>query len=165
MDASEELPATKGQVRRRGKERKQAVKSTEKLQDATNQSKSKSKLTDSRSSVKDDRGNKNTRETLKTKQKSGAAAEKQTKSVRVAGGPQRRKTEEKESNLQESEQAVKGRGKPPGSAQTAASQAKNQSKVKTGEALSHGGRKAADDVGEEAQNAGPRRSRRIASRR
>ncbi|XP_027147660.1 uncharacterized protein LOC104928335 isoform X2 [Larimichthys crocea] len=152
VDTSEELPAAKSQVRSRGKERKQAVKSTEKLQDATNQNKSKSKLTDSRSSLKDDRENKKTSETLKTKQKS---AEKQTKPVRAAGGPQRRKTEEKDSDLQESEQAVKGRRKPPGGAQTAASQAKNQSKVRTGE--------AADD-GEEAQHAGLRRSKRIASR-
>ncbi|TKS66553.1 hypothetical protein D9C73_000610 [Collichthys lucidus] len=153
VDTSEELPAAKSQVRSRGKERKQAVKSTEKLQDATNQNKSKSKLTDS---LKDDRGNKKTSETLKTKQKS---TEKQTKPVRAAGGPQRRKTEEEDSDLQESEPAVKGRRKPPGGAQTAASRAKNQSKVRTGEAP-----RAADD-GEEAQHAGLRRSKRIASRR
>ncbi|KAG8004564.1 OX-2 membrane glycoprotein, partial [Nibea albiflora] len=140
-DKVEKLPAAKGQARRRGKERKQDVKPAEKLQDAKKQNKSK---TDSRSSVGDDRGSKNTSEPLKTKQKSGAAAEKQTKSVRAAGEPQRRKTEETDSNLQESEGAVKGRRKPPGSTQAAASQAKNQSKVKTGEAPSRGGQRAAD---------------------
>lgn len=167
-DTSEEPQATKSQVKRRGKERKKVVKSTEKLQDTTNQSKStKSKhtdgKTDNQTSVKGD----HTSEALKTKQKSGAAAGKPTKSVKAARGPQK-KVEE----TQESVQAVRGRRKPPGSAPTAASQPNNQSKAKTEEAQqaapSRSRQKAAvaaDDAGEEAQSAGPRRSKRIASRK
>lgn len=177
-DTSEELHATKSQVKRRGKERK-AVKSTEKLQDTTNQSKSMSKhtdcKTDNQNTLKDDHANKNSeRETLKAKQMSGAAAErpaKPVKAVRVS----RKKVEEQQSN-QVSVHTVRGRRKPPGTTQTAASQLKDRGKVKTEEdqsasqqaASSSSGKKAAvaaDDVQEGAQNAGLRRSKRIASRR
>ncbi|XP_044044509.1 uncharacterized protein si:dkeyp-34c12.1 [Siniperca chuatsi] len=176
-DTSEELQATKSMVKRRGKERKKAVKSTEKLQDTTNQSKStKSKhtdnKTDSQTTVKDEHANKNTSETLTTKQKSRAAAERLTKSVKAAKEPQK-KVEEQQSNPQKSVLAARGRRKPPATTQTVASQLKNQSKVKTGEAQStsqqaapsRSRQKAADDAVEEAPNAGLRRSKRIASRR
>ncbi|XP_039997656.1 stress response protein NST1 [Xiphias gladius] len=185
-DTSEELQAAKSQVKRHGKERKKTVKSTEKLQDTTNQSKSiRSKRTDSKkasqTSVEDEHANKNNSETLKTsttkqtKQKSEAVTEKLTKSVKAATGPQK-KVEEQESNSKESLQAVKERRKPPGTTQTTASQPKNQTKMKTGEAQStsqqatpsRSRRKAAvapNDAGEEAQNTGLRRSKRIASRR
>ncbi|XP_045908846.1 uncharacterized protein LOC123973041 isoform X1 [Micropterus dolomieu] len=175
-DTSEELHATKSQVKRRGKER-EAVKSTEKLQDTTNQSKSTMSKhtdckTDNQNTLKDDHANKNSeRETLKAKQMSGAAAErpaKPVKAVRVS----RKKVEEQQSN-QVSVHTVRGRRKPPGTTQTAASQLKDRGKVKTEEdqsasqqaASSSSGKKAAGDVQERAQNAGLRRSKRIASRR
>ncbi len=159
VDTSEELHATKSQVQRQGKERRKAVKSAEKCQDTTNQSKStRSKMTDSQASVKG--------EALKTKQKAGAAAKKPTKPVKEAKGPQK-KVEEKESD-QESERAARGRRKPPGATQTTTSQSKSQSKVKTGDSSSHSRQKAAvaaDVAGEEAQNIVLRRSKRLASRR
>lgn len=181
-DTSEELQATK----RRGK-RTQAVKSTEKLQAAKKQSKStRSKPTDGKTdrqtSVKDDHANKNASETLKTKRTSGAAAEKLTKSVKEARGPQKKEARgpqknvvKQESNSQESVQAVGGRRKPPGTTRTVASRLKNQSHVKTGDSPSTSqqaapsqGRKqaavAAGDAAEEAQNTVLRRSKRIASR-
>lgn len=166
VDMSEELQDTKSQVKRRGKERKKVVKSTEKLHDATNQSKStRSRLADSKADnqtgVKDDHANKNTGETLKTKpdkNKSGAAGEKPTKSVESARGPQ-----QKESNPHESEQALTKRRRPPGRAQATDSQLKNQCEAETGEALSRNRLEAAD-AGEVAPNVGLRRSKRIASR-
>lgn len=143
-----EEQAAKG---RRGKERKKA----------TNKTKStRGKLTDGKTSEKEDHANKGTGETVKTKPKSRAAAtEKQTKSAKAPRGPQK-KVEETESNPQESEQTVRGRRKPARAPQT--SQPKNQSKVKAEEAASsRGGQKAGVD---EAQGAGLRRSKRIASR-
>ncbi|XP_073318276.1 uncharacterized protein [Pagrus major] len=156
-ETSEEQ-AAKGRVQRRGKERKKAVRFPEKLHDTTNQTKStRSKPTDGETGVKEDDAS----ETVKTKQKSGAAAEKQTKSVKAARGPQK-KVEETQSNPQESEQTVRGRRKPPRALQTTASQPKNQSKVKMEEAASSRSRQKA--AVEEAQSAGLRRSKRIASR-
>ncbi|XP_051283388.1 myosin-11 [Dicentrarchus labrax] len=167
-DTSEELQATRGQAQPRGKGRKKAV-STEKVQDVA-------KSESTKTSVKGDHAKKNTSETLKTKQKSGATAEKPVKSVKAARGPQKKKVMETESNPQESVQAVRGRRKPPGATQAVALQPKNLSKVRTGEAQSTSqqaapsrrGQKAAvaaDDAGEEAQNSGLRRSKRIANRR
>ncbi|TDG96333.1 hypothetical protein EPR50_G00239060 [Perca flavescens] len=172
-DTSEELQAAK----RRGKGTTQAVKSTENLQGTKKQSRStRSKPTDgkmdSRTSVEDDRADKNTSETLKTKRTPGAAAEEPTKSVKEARGPQKN-GEKRESNSQES---VGGRRKPARPARTTASRVKNQSHVKTGESHSTSqqaapsqGRKqaavAAGDAAEEARNTVLRRSKRIASRR
>ncbi|GLD63411.1 uncharacterized protein AKAME5_001503800, partial [Lates japonicus] len=185
-ETSEELQEAKSQVKHGGKERKKAVRFREKIQETTNQSKStRSKhtdhKTDSQASLKDHHVSKNTNETLKTsatkqkKQNSEAVTEKPTKSVKAARGPQK-KVEEQESNSQESVQAVRGRRKLPGTAQTTATQPKNQTKVKSGRAQSmsqqaapsHSRKKAAvapDDAGEEAQNTGLRRSKRIASRK
>lgn len=154
LDTSEEVQDDKSQVKRRGKERKKAVKSTEKLQGTTNQSKStRSRLADgkadSQTSLQDERAN--TKETLKTKPKSRAAAVKPTESVKTTRGPQ--KKVERESNPHESEQAGRERRKPAERAQTSAPRPKKQSQVKTA------------DGGEEAPNCGLRRSKRIASRR
>lgn len=161
VDPSEELQATKSQVQRPGKERKKAVKSTEKFQDTTNKSKStRSKLTDR----KTDNETSEKDEIHKTKQKAEAAAEKPTKAGKTARGPQR-KVEEKESNQKVSEPAAKGRRKLPGTAQNTTSSTKNQSKVKTEGAPSHSRQKAADVGAEEAHSAGLRRSKRIANRR
>ncbi|XP_042260941.1 uncharacterized protein LOC121892153 isoform X1 [Thunnus maccoyii] len=186
-DTLEELQVSKTRVKR-GKERKKAVTPTERLQDATNQSQptgmnSSSQQTvietDNQTSLKDD-AHMNTNESMKTstkeqtKPKSGV--EKPTKSVKAARGPQK-KAEEQESNSKESVKAVRGRRQPAGPSKTAAPQPKNQSKVKAGErqstsqqaASSHRSRNkvavAADNAGEEAQNVGLRRSKRIASRR
>ncbi|XP_035533738.1 cingulin-like protein 1 isoform X2 [Morone saxatilis] len=167
-DTSEELQATRSQAQPRGKGRKKAVVFSEKVQDVA-------KSESTKTNVKGDHAKKNTSETLKTKQKSGAAAEKPAKSVKAAREPQK-KVAETESNPQESVQAVRGRRKPPGATQAAASQPKNRSSVRTGEAQSTSqqaapsrrGQKAAvaaDDAGEEAQNASLRRSKRIANRR
>lgn len=146
-ETSEEQ-AAKG---RRGRERKKATNKT-KL--------TRSKLTDSETGVKDDHAKQSAGETVMAKPKSRAAAtEKQTKSAKAARGPQK-KVEETESNPQEPEQTVRGRRKPARAPQT--SQPKTQSKVKTEEAASsRGGQKAGVD---EAQGAGLRRSKRIASR-
>lgn len=169
-------------MKQRGKDRKKAVTSSEKLQDATNQnqptginwsSKHTVRKTDSQTSLKDDRAHKNTDESMKTsteeqtKHKSGV--EKPTKSLKAARGPQKKAEE------QESVQAVRGRRQLAGPSKTTDPQPKNQRKVKTGEtqstsqqAVSSRSREkavAADDAGEEAQNAGLRRSKRIASRR
>ena len=129
-------------------------------------------------SVEDDHANKKTSETLKTsttkqtKQKSEAVTEKPTESLKVAKGPQQ-KVEEQGSN---SEKSVRGSRKPPGTAQTAAPRPQNQTEARSGAArstsrratLSHGGRGeaavAAVGAREEAQGAGLRRSKRIASR-
>lgn len=185
VDDSEELQAVKSQVKGREKERKKAVKSTEKLHNATNKSNKvksiRSKRTDSQNIVKDDHVNKSTSEMLppsaeeQTKREPEAAAKKQTKSGKALRGPQKN-VEEQELNSQDTLQAVRGRRKPPGATQTVASQPKNQCKRKTVESQSTSqqaapsrSRKkvvvAAGDAVEEAQNAGLRRSRRIASKR
>ncbi|CAB1417559.1 unnamed protein product [Pleuronectes platessa] len=142
----------------------------EKLQDPTNQGKSTmSKHTENQATLKEDRASKGTNEapsaTKQTKQKSV------DKSVK---GP-KKKVEEQEEPVQ----AVRGRRKPPPppppAAQATAPAPKNQIKVKTAEAQSalqpaapsRSRRKAAaapPGAGEEAQNAGPRRSKRIASK-
>ncbi|KAI3366118.1 hypothetical protein L3Q82_009944, partial [Scortum barcoo] len=157
-DTPEEPRAAKSQVRR-GKERKKAVKSPEKLQDTTNQSKSKKSKRTDQTGVKDDQ--KTTGETLKAKQKSGAA----TGSVKAARGPQKKAEEGSDSPVR----AARGRRKPAGSAQAATSQPKNQSKTDearpTKQAAPSRGRQKAAVAAEEAQNAGLRRSKRIASRR
>uniref|UniRef100_A0A3Q0QRJ7 Uncharacterized protein n=1 Tax=Amphilophus citrinellus TaxID=61819 RepID=A0A3Q0QRJ7_AMPCI len=99
---------------------------------------------------------------------SGAAAEQQKKMVKAAR-VKKEKAEVHDLNAQESVQPVRGRRrKPAGTAQTTVSQQKNQSKVKTGEAEapSRGRRRAAAaDAAEEAQSEGPRRSKRIASKK
>lgn len=161
VETSEEAQASKSQVKHKAKGRKKTVRFAETLQETTNQSKSsRGKHTDGQTSVKDNHANKKASETLKAKQKSGAAAERPAKSVKAARGPQKRV--ETESNPQESEQAARGRRKPPGSAQAAASQARNRSKVKSEAAPSGSSQKSA---GEEAQNSGLRRSKRIASKK
>lgn len=185
-ETSEKLQEAKSQVKHGGKERKKVVRFREEIQDTTNQSEStRSKRTDHKrdrqASLKDHHVSKNTNETLKTsatkqtKQNSEAVTEKPAKSVKAARGPQKN-NEEQESNSQESVRAVRGRRKLPGTAQTTATQPKNPGKVKSVRAQStsqqaapsHSRKKAAvapDDAGEEAQNTGLRRSKRIASRR
>ncbi|XP_059183919.1 uncharacterized protein si:dkeyp-34c12.1 isoform X2 [Centropristis striata] len=164
--ATEEVQAPKRQEKRQVKGRTKAVKPAEKLQDTRNQSKStKREKTDDQTSVKADDANGNTSETLKTKQKSRAAAEKPERSVKEAKGP-RRKGEE-----QKAVQVVRGRKKLPEPAQAAASQPKNPSHLKPPAAppssqqasRSQGRKKAARDAAEE-QNTVLRRSKRIASR-
>ncbi|XP_035006111.2 axoneme-associated protein mst101(2) [Hippoglossus stenolepis] len=162
----EAAETTSGELR--GRNRRQERKK-EKLQDPTNQSKStRSKRTENQATLKEDRASKSTNETpsatKQTKQKS------EDKSVKAAKGPQK-KVEEQEVPVQ----AVRGRRKAPAAAQAAAPAPKNQSKVKPVEARSasrpaapsRSRRKAAaapPGAGEEAQNAGLRRSKRIASR-
>ncbi|XP_062236947.1 fibrinogen- and Ig-binding protein isoform X2 [Platichthys flesus] len=158
----EAVKTTSGELQGRNRrlERKK-----EKLQDPTNQRKStRSKRTENQATLKEDRASKSTNEapsaTKQTKQKS------EDKSVK---GP-KKKVEEQEVPVQ----AVRGRRKPPPAA-LATAPAKNQSKVKSAEvqsalqpaAPSRCRRKAAvapPGAGEEAQNAGPRRSKRLASK-
>ncbi|XP_030611501.1 uncharacterized protein LOC115798694 [Archocentrus centrarchus] len=150
--------ATKSRAKPQRKGRKKAVKSTEKFQDTTNKSES------ARSR------NSNALQTLAEEEPnlSGAAAEQQKKMVKAAR-VKKEKAEVHDLNAQESVQPVRGRRrKPAGTAQTTVSQQKNQSKVKTGEAEapSCGRRRAAPaDAAEEAQSEGPRRSKRIASKK
>lgn len=176
VDPAEELQAAKTQEISRGKRRTKAVKSTEKLQDRTNQSKStRSRNTDGKTdnqiSVKDDHASKNPGETVKTKQKSSAAGEKLPKVVREVREP-KKNVEEANSQVRD----AKERRKLPTAARTTASQPKNQSHVKIRKAQSSSqlmvpsqGRKkaavAAGDAGEEPLNTGLRRSKRIASRK
>lgn len=182
---SEELQTAKSQV----KGRKKAVKSSEKFHNVTNKSNKvksiRSKCTDNKTDgqniVKDDHVNKSMNEMLppsaeeQTKQESEATTKRPTKSGKAPRGPQK-KVEEHKLSLQDSLRTVRARKKPPGATQTAASQPKNQSKAKTGDAqftsqqaAPSRSRKrvvvAAGDAVEEAQNAGLRRSRRIASKR
>ncbi|XP_005749500.1 paramyosin-like [Pundamilia nyererei] len=154
----EDLDAIKSQMKLPRKRQKKAVKSTEMLQDATNTSKS----TRSRN-----------RDTLKTSAeeptRSGAPGEQQKKKVKASRG-ENEEAEGQDLNSRESVQPVRGRRKPAGTAQTTVSQQKSQSKVKTGEpeVPSRGRRAAAttaDNAGEEAQNEGLRRSKRIASKK
>ncbi|XP_029305907.1 myosin-11-like isoform X2 [Cottoperca gobio] len=172
-EASEKQQATKRRAKGRGKGGTKAVNFTEKLQGATNVSKStKGKLaddkTDKQSSVKYDRANKNTWETPKTKRKP-AAAEKPQRSVKGARGPLK-KVEEQEANSQES---VRGRRKRLLPTATAASLPKKQSGGKTGEASStsrpaapsQDRKHAAAGDAEESRDTVLRRSKRIASRR
>lgn len=150
---SEEIQDSKSQARRRGKQRKNAEKSSDELQDANQSRSTRSRRANSRAdnqtSVKDDRHDNTT--TLATKPKSRATSQKPTTSVKAARGPQK-KVEETESNLQESEQPPAEQKRPLGKARAAALQPKNRRK----------GRQAAD-AGEEAPSAGLRRSKRIAS--
>ncbi|XP_004571295.3 uncharacterized protein LOC101473501 [Maylandia zebra] len=157
-EIKEDLDAIKSQMKLPRKRQKKAVKSTEMLQDATNTSKS----TRSRN-----------RDTLKTSAeeptRSGAPGEQQKKKVKASRG-ENEEAEGQDLNSQESVQPVRGRRKPAGTAQTTVSQQKSQSKVKTGEpeVPSRGRRAAAttaDNAGEEAQNEGLRRSKRIASKK
>ncbi|XP_062301448.1 uncharacterized protein LOC134006548 [Scomber scombrus] len=168
-DASEKLSAAKSHTKK-GRERRKAVTSAEKLQDASK--------TGNQTSLKDDPAHKSTNESTQTstkeqtKQKAGT--EKSAKSVKAARGSQR-KAEQQESNSQESVQAVRGRRPPAGPSKTTDPQLKKQSKVKTGErqstsqqASSQSRKKAAvaaDDAGRETQNTSLRRSKRIASRK
>nr|XP_008282360.1 PREDICTED: eukaryotic translation initiation factor 3 subunit A-like [Stegastes partitus] len=103
------------------------------------------------------------------KLKSGAASENPTKSVPAARGKQN-KVQEQEFSSQEAELATRGaRRKPAGAAQATASQPKRPEKA--GEAWSMSQQLAAPRsrkkaaAGEEAQNTGLRRSKRIATRR
>ncbi|XP_005937385.1 uncharacterized protein LOC102306644 [Haplochromis burtoni] len=157
-EIKEDLDAIKSQMKLPRKRQKKAVKSTEMLQDATNTSKS----TRSRN-----------RDTLKTSAeeptRSGAPGEQQKKKVKASRG-ENEEAEGQDLNSRESVQPVRGRRKPAGTAQTTVSQQKSQSKVKTGEpeVPSRGRRAAAttaDNAGEEAQNEGLRRSKRIASKK
>lgn len=136
VEASEELQATKRPVTRQGKGRTKPVKSTEKLQDTTNQSKP-------------------TKGTRKTKQKP----------VREARGPQKKV---QESDSQESVQAVRGRGRPPGAAASKLKKTEDApSTSQQAAALSQGRKKnaaAASDAAKEVPNTGLRRSKRIASK-
>lgn len=177
-DDSEELQAAKGQVKVREKERKRAGNSTDKLQNATNKNNKvksvRSKRTDRQDIVRDDPVKKSTSEVSsaaaeeeeQTKKESEAATKKPSKSSKTPRGPQM-----KELNSQPSLQAGRGRRKPPGATRAAASPQKNRSQAKAGDAHAapSRGRKqvavATGDAEEEAQNAGLRRSRRIASRR
>ncbi|KAK9523837.1 hypothetical protein VZT92_017724 [Zoarces viviparus] len=139
VDSPEELQAAKRPAK--DQRRTKALESTEKLQDATNQSLStRSKLRDRRTGVKDDHGSKNTSETLKLKRKKTTA---------------RTPSQEVETTAQESVGAVRGRRTPP---RTSTPPLKNKSRAKAGEATS---RRAA---GDEMQHSVLRRSRRIASR-
>lgn len=158
-EIKEDLDAIKSQMKLPRKRQKKAVKSTEMLQDATNTSKS----TRSRN-----------RDTLKTSAeeptRSGAPGEQQKKKVKASRG-ENEEAEGQDLNSRESVQPVRGLRKPAGTAQTTVSQQKSQSKVKTGEpeVPSRGRRRAAattaDNAGEEAQNEGLRRSKRIASKK
>lgn len=158
-EIKEDLDAIKNQIKLPRKRQKKAVKSTEMLQDATNTSKS----TRSRN-----------RDTLKTSAeeptRSGPPGEQQKKKVKASRG-ENEEAEGQDLNSGESVQPVRGRRKPAGTAQTTVSQQKSQSKVKTGEpeVPSRGRRRAAattaDNAGEEAQNEGLRRSKRIASKK
>lgn len=157
-EIKEDLDAIKSQMKLPRKRQKKAVKSTEMLQDAKNTSKS----TRSRN-----------RDTLKTSAEeptqSGAPGEQQKKKVKASRG-ENEEAEGQDLNSRESVQPVRGRRKPAGTAQTTVSQQKSQSKVKTGEpeVPSRGRRAAAttaDNAGEEAQNEGLRRSKRIASKK
>ncbi|XP_039893524.1 paramyosin-like isoform X2 [Simochromis diagramma] len=157
-EIKEDLDAIKSQMKLPRKRQKKAVKSTEMLQDATNTSKS----TRSRN-----------RDTLKTSAeeptRSGAPGEQQKKKVKASRG-ENEEAEGQDLNSRESVQPVGGRRKPAGTAQTTVSQQKSHSKVKTGEpeVPSRGRRAAAttaDNAGEEAQNEGLRRSKRIASKK
>lgn len=157
-EIKEDLDAIKNQMKLPRKRQKKAGKSTEMLQDATNTSKS----TRSRN-----------RDTLKTSAeeptRSGAPGEQQKKKVKASRG-ENEEAEGQDLNSRESVQPVRGRRKPAGTAQTTVSQQKSQSKVKTGEPeVPCRGRRAAattaDNAGEEAQNEGLRRSKRIASKK
>lgn len=147
VETSEEWRDTKSQVKRQRKERKNPVKASEKTQGGTNQSKpSRQQLADSQpgnqTREKDDRNNLVTGTTLKVQPKSEAAARKPTKPAA------QKRAEGKESKSQESKPAVREQIRVPGKPKTVASQLKSQPKA-----------------GEEAPNAGLRRSKRIASRR
>ncbi|XP_042369243.1 uncharacterized protein LOC121962962 [Plectropomus leopardus] len=150
-DASEEPQVAKIHTKRRGKEGKVAVNTTEKLQDTTNQSKStRSKLTDSKADSQTSAVATNTGETVKME-----------KSAKEARGPQK-----KVEGLNSQVQAVRGRGNPPGAAKL-----KNQSCMKSEEAQSTSqpaassqGRKKGAIAAGEAGETGLRRSKRIASR-
>lgn len=161
VGASEELQDTKSQAKRRGKERKNAEKSSDKVQEANQSRSTRSRRANSRADnqtgVKDDHQNTTT---LKSKPKSGATSEKPTTSVKAARVPQK-KVKETESN-QESEQPPKEQKRLLGKAQAAALPPTNRRKAKVGEAPSRKGRQAGD-AGEEAASAGLRRSKRIAS--
>lgn len=147
VETSEEWRDAKRQVKRPRKERKNLAKASEKTQDDTKQSKAmRQRLADGQSGehtgVKDDREDTVTGRTLKVKPKSEAAASKPTKSAA------QKRAEGKASKSQESEPAVRERVRGPGKPKTVASQPKNR-----------------PEAGEEAPNAGLRRSKRIASRR
>ncbi|XP_029927646.1 DNA repair protein RAD50 isoform X2 [Myripristis murdjan] len=170
------------------RKRKKDDKTAETLHDTTNQSKptkrntrarKADKKTDNQASLKDDTGNKNTHEPLKTstrqtKQKSKDAKQKLTKTVKAAKMPQRKVTEQ-ESHPPESSQAVSTRITSEAS-KTTASQGKTQGKVDSGKAQSTSEqpparrtRKKATVVtlsaAEADQNPGLRRSKRIASKK
>lgn len=144
VETSEERRDAKSQVKRQGKERKKTAKASEKTQGGTNQSKpTRQRLADSQSG--DQTGEKDdpvTDRTLKAKPKTEAAARKPTKPAAQT------RAEGRESKSQESKPAVRERIRAPGKPKTVASQPKNQT-----------------EAGEEAPNAGLRRSKRIASRR
>lgn len=147
VETWEERRDAKSQVKRQKKERKNPAKASEKTQGGTNQSKPmRQRLADSQSGdqtgEKDDRDDPVTGRTWKAKPKSEAVARKPTKPAA------QKRAEGKESKSQESEAAVRERIRAPGKPKTVASQPKNQ-----------------PEAGDEAPNAGLRRSKRIASRR
>lgn len=99
LDASEEVQHDQSQGKRRGKERRKAVKSTETLQ----------------SKPADERGaNKNAKETSKTRS-GAAAAGKPTGPVKASRGPQKKVGGE--TNSRETEEAARERRRPPERAQ------------------------------------------------
>lgn len=147
VETLEERRDAKSQEKRQKKERKNPAKASEKTQGGTNQSKpTRQRLADSQSGdqtgEKDDRDDPVTGRTLKVKRKSEAAAKKPTKPAA------QKRAEGKESKSQGSEPAVSERMRGPGKPKTVASHPKDQ-----------------PEAGEEAPNAGLRRSKRIASRR
>lgn len=148
VGTSEEMQDSKNQAKRRGKQRKNAEKSSDELQDA-NQRSTRSRRANGGAD-------------LETKPKSRATSQEPTTSVKAARGS-RRKVKETESNLQEAEQPPKEQQRPLGKAQPAALPPKNRRKAKVEEAPSS--RRQAADAGEESLSAGLRRSKRIASRR